>query len=173
MENIVLIGYMGCGKSSAASALSKKSGLDVLDTDDAISAHMGMSISDIFAKYGEERFRSEETELLKRLAREGFRGILSAGGGTPLREENRSLLRQLGTVVWLTAAPDTIADRLKHDSSRPLLAGAATREEKISRIRDMLKQREAAYAAAATHRIATDGLDVNGIAEQILGIFPA
>ncbi len=173
MENIVLIGYMGCGKSSTASALSKKSGLSVLDTDAAIAAHMGMSITDIFERYGEERFRSEETELLKRLVREGFRGILSAGGGTPLREENRGLLRQLGTVVWLTAEPATIADRLKYDSSRPLLAGASGREERISRIRNMLDQREAAYAAAAMRRIATDGLDVNAVAEQILGSFSA
>ncbi len=168
MENVVLIGYMGCGKSSVAAALSKKSGLPVLDTDEAIAAHMGMSITDIFAKFGEERFRSEETELLKRLHGDAFMGILSLGGGTPLREENRSLMRRLGRVIWLTATPDTIATRLKHDHSRPLLAGAASHEEKAERIRAMLTQREEAYAAAAERQFATDDLDVDGIADSII-----
>ena len=168
MENVVLIGYMGCGKSSVAAALSKKSGLPVLDTDEAIAAHMGMSITDIFAKYGEERFRSEETELLERLHRDAFLGILSLGGGTPLREENRRLMRRLGRVIWLTAEAGTIAERLKHDHSRPLLAGAASREEKTARIRAMLEQRESAYAAAAMRKFATDDLSVDGIADAII-----
>ncbi|MCR4641283.1 MAG: shikimate kinase [Lachnospiraceae bacterium] len=168
MDSIVLIGYMGCGKSSVAAALAKLSGLPVLDADETIAARMGMSITSIFEKYGEERFRSEETALLNRLCDGAYSGILSAGGGMPLREENRRLMKKLGKVVWLTASPATIAERLKNDHSRPLLSGAATAEEKEARIRDMLRKREGSYAAAADLALATDELSISAIAEHIL-----
>ena len=167
MNGIVLTGYMGAGKSSVAFALARECGLPLVDTDARISALCGMSISDIFKDYGEPYFRDRETRLLKSLKEEGFEGILSTGGGMPLKEENRQLMKSLGKVFYLRAKPSTIAKRLSNDSSRPLLAGAADMAEKEKRIADMLALREEAYESAADTVIDTDDLNVHEIVNLI------
>lgn len=168
MNSIVLIGYMGAGKSSVAFSLARECGLTFLDTDARIAALCGMSISDIFKEYGEPYFRDRETRLLKSLKEEGFKGILSTGGGMPLKEENRQLMKNLGTVFYLKAKPSTIAERLSHDTSRPLLAGAKDQAEKEQRIADMLAGREPAYEDAADVVIDTDEQSVQEIVDKIL-----
>ena len=134
MKSIILIGYMGSGKSSAARALSDKLGIPVTDTDAHIEADEGMKISDIFDRFGEDRFRDMETELLHDLIKERKVQVVSTGGGMPVREENRKLLKDLGSVVYLKASPEQIAKRLEHDTTRPLLAGTTVLREKIERI---------------------------------------
>ena len=159
---------MGAGKSSVAFSLSRECGLPFLDTDARIEALCGMSISDVFKEYGEAYFRDKETRLLMSLKEEGYRGILSTGGGMPIKEENRKLMKDIGKVFYLKAKPSTIAARLSHDNSRPLLAGAKDQVEKEKRIADMLAKREPAYEAAADVVIDTDELTIAEIVEEIL-----
>ena len=167
MDNIILIGYMGSGKSSVAKALAEKTGMELLDTDQRIEENENRRISDIFASEGETAFRDMETAFLKNLLDEGFKGILSTGGGMPVREENRALLKKLGKVIYLKTSVDTLAMRLIGDHSRPLLKGE-TEESKKQKIADMLASREPAYMAASDAVIPTDEMTTAGLADEIL-----
>lgn len=118
MKHIYLIGMMGCGKSTCASALGRILGRDVLDTDAEIEKNTGMTVSEIFAKYGEEHFRDLETALCRALT-EQTDFIVATGGGLPLRQENRDLLKKSGTVVFLNRDPQEIFTT-GDMSSRPL-----------------------------------------------------
>ena len=121
-KNILLIGFMGTGKSTISRRLHKLLEMKEIDTDALIASREGMSISDIFATKGEEAFRNMETELLRELKNERNL-IISCGGGMALRDENAEIMKEAGTVVWLTAKPETILKRVEHDESRPLLRG--------------------------------------------------
>ena len=125
-RHIVLVGFMGAGKSTVGRWLSRKLFWQLLDTDAMIEARAGMTISEIFAVRGEEAFRSTETEVLAGLARMRSPVIISTGGGMPLRAENRAALRSLGRVVYLRVKPETVCARLAGDTTRPLLAGEET-----------------------------------------------
>ena len=99
-NNLILIGYMGCGKSSVGHQLSDFFSAPFLDTDQLIEKKEGCSIKEIFSRQGEEAFREMETECLKELLNQRIQGtIISVGGGLPLREENRKLLNRLGQVI--------------------------------------------------------------------------
>lgn len=153
-KNIVLIGFMGAGKTSLGKAVSKILGASFLDTDDLIEKSEGMSIREIFARKGEEYFRQLETETIRDLATLEDRFVLSVGGGLPLRAENRPLLRRAGCVVYLKCGVDTLARRLSRDTKRPLLQkGEGTLEQKITRI---LSEREPLYMEAADVVIEND-----------------
>lgn len=118
MKNIYLIGMMGCGKSTCAQVLGKKLSRPVLDTDHEIERQAGKTVSEIFARNGEEVFRDMETRLCEELSRrEGL--IVATGGGLPLREENRELLKGSGLVLFLNRAPADIFDT-GDMSKRPL-----------------------------------------------------
>ncbi len=146
-DNIVLIGFMGAGKTSLGKAVSKSLGVSFLDTDDLIEQAEGKKISEIFAEKGEEHFRALETQTLRSLAERQGGFVLSVGGGLPLREENRPLLHEIGCVVYLKVGIDTLAQRLGDDTKRPLLhQGEGTLREKITRI---LAVREPLYLEAA------------------------
>ncbi|MBQ2842002.1 MAG: shikimate kinase [Clostridia bacterium] len=107
-KNIVLVGMPGCGKSTAAALLSEKTGRECVDTDAMVVKTSGESIPDIFAKYGENEFRSRETEAV-RLAGKGAGKIIATGGGAILKEENRIALRENSTVIFLKAPVDGLA----------------------------------------------------------------
>ena len=169
-ENIILIGYMGSGKTSVSKALEKITGLTFLDTDEEIERRAGKTINKIFAEDGEAAFRAMETGLLEEFLRERWKGILSTGGGMPVREENRELLRKLGKVVYLKTGAETICDRLMGDTSRPLLAGLPDREAKLAKISEMLSIREPYYLETAHFTVETDGLTPREIADRILEI---
>jgi shikimate kinase len=119
-SNIVLIGFMGCGKSSIGRRLAGRLAHDFLDSDDLITARAGKSITEIFAEEGEERFRERETAELRELL-DSPKIVLATGGGAILRAENRDLLRRIGTVVWLHSDPDTLFERASRSRRRPLL----------------------------------------------------
>ena len=141
MKNIYLLGMMNCGKSTCARLLQTALSLPALDTDQTIEAEAAMPIRDIFAKYGEAHFRDLETDLCRDLAtRENL--IVACGGGLPLREENRRLLRQSGRVIFLNRDPGRSYDQADM-SSRPL--GQQGREAFLARF----SQREPLYRAAA------------------------
>lgn len=163
MDNIILIGFMGAGKTTVGKFLAKEKGMRFADTDERIVSEQKMSIPDIFEKYKEEYFRNLETELLKQMRTDTKHTVISAGGGMPLREENRRLLRELGCVVYLSASKQTILDRVGGDKGRPLLAGEEL-EEKVERL---MREREALYKQAAHLDIRTDGRSIYQVAQII------
>src|SRR5467141_3633875 len=119
-KSIVLIGMMGAGKSSVGRCLQQRTGLAGLDTDEMVTAQFGIPIAQIFEEHGEERFRIAETEVLRKLAPERP-AIVVTGGGIVLRAENIDLLKQLGTIVWITADEATLFERASRRNDRPLL----------------------------------------------------
>src|SRR5207249_9786652 len=119
-KSIVLIGMMGAGKSSVGRCLQQRTGLARLDTDDMIAAEFGISIAEIFKKHGEAAFRDAETNLLRKLA-PARSVIVVTGGGIVLRPQNVELLKNLGTMVWLTADESMLFERASRRDNRPLL----------------------------------------------------
>lgn len=162
--NVVLIGFMGSGKSTMGIRLSYRLRYPVEDTDKLIEAQAGKTISEIFAQEGEEAFRQMETQLLERLAQAQGQRIYSVGGGTPVRAVNRPLLKRMGTVVYLRARPETIYERLKTDTTRPLLQG----EDPMGKIRRLMAEREEAYRSAADVIVDVDDMAAEEIMEKIV-----
>lgn len=169
MQNVILIGYMGAGKTTIGQALAQKYQLAFEDTDQLIEKKAGRLISEIFAQEGEAVFRDMETALLEELLSEKKKEavVYAVGGGLPMREENRELLRKLGTVIYLTVQPDTVLERLKGDTTRPLLAGEHVRE----RVEQMLALRDPFYCEASHCRIAVDGKEISEIVREISPFF--
>lgn len=163
MNNIILIGFMGCGKSSIGVRLSYGCKLTMVDTDAEIERQQGCSISELFASKGEAYFRQLETECLNKLLQDKERHIISTGGGLPLRKENQELLSQLGTVVYLRVKPETVVERLKGDKSRPLLQGDNPQEK----VRKLLSERKETYERLADIIVDVDQLSFEQIVEQI------
>ena len=161
--NLVLIGFMGSGKTSVGIKLSYLQRRGMEDTDKLIERRAGKSIRAIFEQEGEEAFREKETALLKELAGTFKNKILSVGGGTPVREENRKLLKQIGTVVYLRILPKTVYERLKGDVTRPLLQC----EDPLEKITELIQKRSAYYEEAADIIIDVDGLDMEEVIGQI------
>ncbi len=163
-NNIILIGYMGCGKTSLGKKLSYKERIALLDTDKMIEQKQGMTVTEIFDEKGEGAFRIMETECLKEIMKYSERYVISVGGGLPMKEENRKLLKELGTVVYLRARPDTIYGRLKNDTSRPLLRG----DDPKGKIEDMIGQRGPVYELAADCIIDVDEKGYEAVTGEIL-----
>ena len=151
-ENIFLVGLMGAGKSTVGRILARRLSKRFVDTDHEIEKRNGVTIPVIFEIEGEEGFRRREQEVLADLSQEkGL--ILSTGGGIVLKPENREVLRNHGFVVYLNARPELLADRTKHDRSRPLLnvEDPLTRLRELHAVRDPL-YREVAHAVVETGR---------------------
>ncbi len=166
MNNIVLIGFMGTGKSSVAKALEREYGYRLVDTDERIALIEGMSIAEIFKKKGEEGFRRLETELIKNELM-GLSGVvISCGGGMPLKKENRKLLKSVGTVIWLKASAQEILKRLAGDTKRPLLAC----DNREAMVLSLMEERSPLYAEAANFEVVTDEKTPSQIAREIVGI---
>lgn len=164
MRHIILMGFMGSGKSSMGVKLSYKLQRAFLDTDKLIEKREGMSISDIFATYGEVYFREKETEVLESLKQEKAERIISLGGGTPLREENRNVLKELGTVVYLKVSADTVYERLQGDTTRPLLQGDNPKQK----IEELLSKRSDIYESVADIIICGDNKTHESVIEEIM-----
>lgn len=166
-RNIILEGFMGSGKTTVSEILSERLDLDILDTDSAIVSTEGRSINEIFATNGEEAFRDMETDLLKTIVSDHWRDmVISLGGGLPLREENRKLLKEAGKVVFLKASPETVYERIKGDDSRPLLRT----EDPLAKIRQLQEERAGRYEDAADIVVDTDGKDPEAVASEIISI---
>ena len=115
-NNIILIGFMGSGKTTFGKWIAANKKMEFVDTDELIEKENGITISDIFASKGEVYFRNLETDMLnKLLERDTQNCVISVGGGLPVKEENRELLSQLGTVVYLWADADELVKRLSGD----------------------------------------------------------
>lgn len=161
--NIVLIGFMGSGKSIIGSHLSQQLAMELLDTDRLIEQKMNRSIKSIFEKYGEGYFRRVERDTVKALCQEENK-IIACGGGIVLHPENVRDLKNKGKVILLEASAETIYHRLKEDTTRPLLEGQMTKEH----IASMLQDRKAYYQEAADMIIGTDKKDIKEIGEEII-----
>ena len=146
-RNLVLVGFMGSGKSSVGRILSSLTGFALVDTDTLVAQGAGQTIPAIFKQHGEQHFRALETKVLQSLiGRIGL--IVATGGGVITVEENRRLLPQVGPVVWLDASPEHLYQRVKH-SKRPLLQTADPRRT----VEELYRAREPLYREAATIRI--------------------
>lgn len=167
MENVILTGFMGCGKSSLGIKLSYRLKMPLIDTDKQIEREQGCTISEIFEKYGEEYFRQLETEALKKIKNQKGSCIISVGGGLPMREENRAILKDLGMVVYLRIRPETVYERLKDDTTRPLLQGENPQEK----IRQLMESREEAYKEGADFIIDADGLETEPLLQKIVRFY--
>jgi shikimate kinase len=162
-KSIVLIGFMGTGKSSVGKILERQTDLGRVDTDEMISSKFRMPIQEIFSKYGEEKFREVETEALKSLARKQS-AIIVTGGGIVTKAQNVDLLRELGTVVWLDGDYETLRARIDRLGDRPLLQ---TPDPPAS-LSELLEARNPLYRNAADVRVDISHKTSEEIAELIL-----
>lgn len=163
MKNIVLMGFMGAGKTTIGKRLAKAMNCEFIDTDAKIEEEQGRKISDIFAEEGETAFRDMETDLLRRMQDYEGKFVLSIGGGMPVREENRQLLRNLGTVVYLKTSKEEIIRRVSGNKNRPLLQGGNL-EEKVT---GLMKAREEIYLETAHKILTTDSKSVSKLVNDI------
>ena len=162
-ENIILIGFMGSGKSTIGKKLARALEYRFLDTDELIEERAGKTITQIFAEDGEATFRRTETELLEELIQNETHCIIATGGGMPLRPENAACLKKLGMVVLLNATPETILERLKEDTQRPLLQG----DNKAEKVNALYNERFPKYTAAADYVVNTDDKTFYSIINEI------
>lgn len=160
-RNVVLVGFMGTGKSTIGKLLAKRLGWSFTDTDEWIEREQGTTISELFRKHGEAYFRSLESKALRELLTEKKR-ILATGGGAVLAEENRVCMLENGFVIALTADTETIICRVSSDRSRPLLQG-----DLEERVQALMEQRKHAYKFAHVS-IDTTSLSAQQIVEQII-----
>lgn len=161
--NIVLIGFMGAGKSTISEFLKNSFAMEVIEMDQIIAEREGMTISDIFEVYGEQYFRNLETNLLIEMQSK-TNVVISCGGGTPMRECNVVEMKKNGRVVLLTAKPETILNRVKDSHDRPLIENNKT----VPFIADLMEKRREKYEAAADIIIETDGKDELQICEELI-----
>ena len=161
--NIVLIAFMGAGKSTISEFLKNSFAMEVIEMDQIIAEREGMTISDIFEVYGEQYFRNLETNLLIEMQSK-TNVVISCGGGTPMRECNVVEMKKNGRVVLLTAKPETILDRVKDSHDRPLIENNKT----VPFIADLMEKRREKYETAADIIIETDGKDELQICEELI-----
>lgn len=162
-QNIFLIGFMGCGKSTVADFLNRELGMEVMEMDQIIAQREGMSISDIFEVHGEAYFRDLETNLLREMGARS-RVVVSCGGGTPMRECNVAEMKKSGCTVLLTARPETVLERTKDNHDRPLLE----KNKSVEFIAELMEKRRDKYEAAADVIIETDGKNKKEICEELV-----
>jgi len=162
-QSIVIIGFMGTGKSSTGKALARKTGLPRLDTDEIVSSGFGLEVMEVFARFGEEKFRDAESEALGRLSKAGP-AIIVTGGGIVLRPENVKMLRELGRVVSLEADEETLFRRISQRATRPLLQT----EDPRATLVELLRARAPLYREAADVRVDTSRLTHEEVADAVL-----
>jgi shikimate kinase len=162
-QNIVLIGFMGSGKSSIGRLVAGRLGFQFVDTDSVIVKRAGLEIAEIFQRDGEEVFRDLETSALESLAHLQ-RCVIATGGGVVLREKNRALLRELGFVVLLTASEEVIFQRVSRNSRRPLLQT----ENPRGTVAALLAERQPLYLETAQWTLDSTALAHGAAAEAVI-----
>ncbi len=159
--HVLLVGFMGCGTSTVGRLLAEELSRPFIDLDDEISADAERPIPQIFTEEGEAGFRDREAQALARLSARAP-AVVACGGGVVLRVENRRMLRELGTVVYLVVGIDEAMRRCGAGEERPLLSGRSESE-----VADILHQREPLYRDVADVTVDTDGLQPAEITERI------
>jgi len=162
--SLVLVGFMGTGKTAIAKALARRLNKEFIELDSLIQEKVGKSIPAIFRQDGEPAFRRLETEVTGQVAGRK-NAVIAGGGGIVLNKINIEYLKKECVIVYLTASPEVILKRTANaKNKRPLLEVA----DKAQRVRELLKQRQPLYEQAADIKIDTSGLNINSIAEQII-----
>ena len=165
--NIVLVGFMGTGKSAVGPVVARTLRREFIDMDALIERRQGRRIPDIFRDAGESHFRHLERALVKELViRSNL--VIAPGGGIVLNPDNIADFNRHGLVVCLTATPETILERVGRDTHRPLLQAP----DRLGRIRELLEERRPLYETIGV-RVATDGLTPGAVAERVLALFEA
>ncbi len=164
--NIILCGFMGCGKSTIGKLVSKKIQREFIDLDEFIMKKHGMSINEIFKTYGEDFFRHAETDAIKELVKKDNL-VLALGGGAVLKAINVELLKSSGKIIFLDVTANTVFDRLKNDTSRPLL----NTDDKLSEITKRLNDRLPVYTLVADKIIDANDKTKEIIATEIIEFF--
>ncbi len=162
--NLILVGFMGTGKTTVGKILSKKLCMKFIDIDELIEKTLGMKISQIFNKFGESLFRDIESEIIKIVTKSKGQ-VISAGGGAILREENFTNFKKAGKIFCLVASEETIFERLKNCKDRPLLMV----ENPLEKIKELMKERMPFYEKA-DYRVITDNKSPHEVAKEIIEI---
>jgi shikimate kinase len=166
--NLFLVGMMGAGKTTLGRALAQRLGREFADTDRVLVERTGVAVSTIFEIEGEEGFRKREAAVLAELAeREGF--VIATGGGAVLLEENRALMRRRGTVIYLRARLESLWERTRHDSNRPLLRTPNPR----ARLDELLTTREPLYREVAHVVVDTGAQSAASLANKVIAALRA
>lgn len=160
-KNIILTGFMGVGKTSIGTRLASDLGYTFVDTDELIESDQKITITEIFSTFGEPYFRDVEARIIRTLL-EGENQVVSTGGGAVIRDENREVFKEAGLVVCLTARPEIIYERIKHETHRPLLKVP----DPLARIRELLASRAKFYSEADLI-IDTSEKSVDGAVQEI------
>lgn len=169
-RNIVLIGVMGAGKTTAGRLVAARLGRPFVDTDEAVEARARRSVAELFAAEGERGFRAREAEEVRRVA--ATRGqVVAVGGGAVLDPANVTQLRATGDLLLLDAAPEVLAARIAggEGPERPLLRGPGPHLDPARRLAELRALRHAAYRAATPHVLDTTDLDPEAVADAVLG----
>jgi len=164
---LTLIGYRATGKTTLAKLLAQRLGWEWIDADVEIERRAGKTIARIFAEDGEPAFRDLEARVIADLCRRD-RLLLAAGGGAPMREENRQTMRQNGKVVWLTARPETILRRMSDDATTAQRRPNLTDKDPLEEIVQLLAQREPMYRETAHLWIDTENRTPEELTAEIL-----
>lgn len=162
-NNIILIGFMGSGKSTIGHMLSKDMGIEVYDCDTYLEEKNDITIEEIFQSEGEEKFRQLEIEAINDLSKKD-KILISTGGGVVTRDENMRILKECGTVVYLDASVDHLYKILKEDTKRPLIKNSNNVYETIS---NLLSQRIDLYKKYADIIVEVTNRSPKEITEEI------
>ncbi len=165
--NLTLIGYRATGKTTLARLLAERLGWEWIDADVEIERRAGKSIARIFAEDGEPAFRDLEAAVIADLCRRD-RLVLAAGGGAPMRSENRDSMRDAGKVVWLQALPETIHRRMAGDATTAGRRPNLTSQGGLDEILNVLAQRESVYRDSAHVEVDTEGQTPDQLVDTIL-----
>jgi shikimate kinase len=165
-KHLILIGFMGTGKTTIGKLLAKKLRLHHIDTDLTIETVTQCSIPEFFQEFGEEAFREEETVVIERVVQLPDPTLITTGGGIVLHAENRELMQKYGWVFALDATPIEIIQRLQSDTTRPLLQGGSLEE----RVHDLYQKRRPLYQFA-DYRMDTSTLSVDQVVSEIENIW--
>lgn len=151
MNHIVIIGFMGSGKTRVGKRLSNDLELPFVDVDRVITKKMDLTVKEIFQRFGEPYYRALETLTIKALIEDKERKVISLGSGLPIQEQNQKYLKDLGTIIYLKGSAETLKKRLEGNSSNPLLEG----ENQDEKIKKLLKQRDPIYTKYADIEVVT------------------
>ena len=167
IRNLALAGFMGVGKSSVGRMAAAELQFEFVDTDELIESRTGVKITEIFARFGEPAFRKFESDLVAEMADWSGR-VISTGGGLVVNPTNLASLKTHSLVACLWATPETIYQRTKHQSHRPLLQDP----DPLAKIRALLATREAAYKSCDV-LVNTEQRSIKEIAAHVLHNFRA
>ncbi|MCH8306129.1 MAG: 3-dehydroquinate synthase [Candidatus Marinimicrobia bacterium] len=170
-DNIYIVGFMGAGKSVVGKLLAEKLERKYYDTDSLIEKAADKTISELFEESGEEQFRSVESSVLKKVSLEK-NAVISCGGGLLLQEENRKIMSETGTIIFLDTSPETLLTRLiKSNDNRPLLKGLSD-TEKLDKIKEMLTDRLPHYRSS-DYSVNSDDKSIEDVVNAVIKVFTA